>query len=122
MTLSQPSPSGQRKEWVSVIGLVLVYSVCNSMLLVLNKMSVTRVPAPSVILLAQLWSCAAFIYLLKLTKVVRFGDVSAEKLKSFGIIAVGFIAVLYCNMTTLKVGRRFYILCVFLYVTVFLCE
>ena len=103
MTLSQPLPSAQKKKWFSMIGLVLVYSVCNSMLLVLNKMSVTRVPAPSVILLAQLWSCAVFIYLLKLTEVVRFGDVSAEKLRSFGIIAVGFIAVLYCNMTTLKV-------------------
>ena len=91
------------QRWLSIVGLVLVYSLCNSMLLVLNKMAVTRVPAPSVVLLAQLWSCALFIYLLKLLNVIQFGKVSAEKLRSFGIIAVGFIAVLYCNMTTLKV-------------------
>jgi len=91
---------------LSVIALVIVYSVCNSMLLVLNKIAVTRVPVPSVILLAQLSSCAAFIYLLKLINVVRFGDVSAEKVRCFGIIAVGFIAVLYCNMSTLKVSVR----------------
>ena len=102
------SPSLHRDithRWLPIVGLVLVYSVCNSMLLVLNKMAVTRVPAPSIILLAQLWSCAVFIYLLKVINVVRFGYVSAEKVKSFGIIAVGFIAVLYCNMTTLKVRR-----------------
>lgn len=105
MTTPQPSPRTRRQQWSSVVGLVLVYSVCNSTLLVLNKMAVTRVRAPSVILLAQLWSCAFFVYLLKVIKVVQFGDVTAEKLRSFGIIAVGFIAVLYCNMTTLKVRR-----------------
>ena len=117
------------QRWLSIVGIVLVYSLCNSMLLVLNKMAVTRVPAPSVVLLAQLWSCAVFIYLLKLMNVIQFGKVSAEKLRSFGIIAVGFIAVLYCNMTTLRVRALIFFIVLFrslsfaaLLSSVFCCE
>jgi hypothetical protein len=41
--------------------MLLLYSACSSLMLVVNKMAITSMPLPSVVTLVQLLSCSAFI-------------------------------------------------------------
>lgn len=72
------------------------------MLLILNKVAVTYLPAPSFILLAQLSSCALFIRFLASTGVVECEKLEKTKAKKFALIVFGFIGTLFANVSTLK--------------------
>jgi GDP-mannose transporter len=82
--------------------LLVCYSLCSSMLLIINKLAVTYLPAPSFVLMCQLLTCAAFISALSAFGVAGCESLSSPKLKKFSLIVFGFIGTLLCNMTTLK--------------------
>ena len=82
--------------------LILAYSVSSSLLLVINKLAVAALPAPSFILLCQLSSCALFIKTLAAAGAVECEQLRANKIKQFAVIVVGFIATLYANVTALS--------------------
>lgn len=84
------------------VALILCYSACSSMLLVLNKLAVTYVPAPSFVLVCQLSCCAAFISCLHRCKVINCETIPKDKLTFFSLIVFGFVGTLFCNMSTLK--------------------
>lgn len=59
--------AGKQGVWMKVATLTACYSICSSMLLILNKVAVTRIPAPSFILACQLGSTALFVKVPPLT-------------------------------------------------------
>ena len=61
------SPAGKQGVWIKVATLTACYSLCSSMLLILNKVAVTHIPAPSFILACQLGSTALFVKVTPLT-------------------------------------------------------
>ena len=82
--------------------LILAYSVSSSLLLVINKLAIAAVPAPSFILLCQLSSCALFIRVLAAAGVVECERLRPAKARQFAVIVGGFIATLYANVTALS--------------------
>ena len=94
--------TGKYQVSAKVTFLIVAYSVCSSMLLILNKVAVTYLPAPSFILLAQLSSCALFIRFLASTGVVECEKLEKTKAKKFALIVFGFIGTLFANVSTLK--------------------
>ena len=86
-----------------ILFLTAAYSVCSSMLLILNKVAVTYVPAPSFILLCQLASCALFVKGLAVTGAVEAEPLEPEKAKKFALIVFGFIGTLFSSVTSLRV-------------------
>eukprot|EP00884_Botryococcus_braunii_P013739 jgi/Botrbrau1/22366/Bobra.0002s0043.1 len=86
----------------TVTFLIVAYSVCSSMLLILNKVAVTYIPAPSFILFCQLASCAVFVKAMSLARLVECEPLEYEKSKKFALIVFGFIGTLFANVTALK--------------------
>ncbi|KAK9834889.1 hypothetical protein WJX81_006759 [Elliptochloris bilobata] len=99
---ARSSQSAAAKRIFAVTVLVLCYSLCSSMLLILNKVAVTYVPAPSFILALQLLSCAAFVRTLSAVGAVEAEPLTLHKARPFAVIVLGFIGTLYANITSLK--------------------
>ena len=99
---TQTKRTGKYQVSPKVTFLIVAYSVCSSMLLILNKVAVTYLPAPSFILLAQLASCALFIRGLASAGVVECEKLEKAKAKKFALIVFGFIGTLFANVSTLK--------------------
>ncbi|KAK9846459.1 hypothetical protein WJX81_004321 [Elliptochloris bilobata] len=85
-----------------IVGLIVSYSLCSSMLLILNKVAVTFVPAPSFILFGQLATSAAFVQVLAAARQVECERLQWIKIQKFALIVFGFIGTLYSNVTSLK--------------------
>ena len=73
------------------------------MLLILNKVAVTYIPAPSFILTCQLASTALFVKGMASTGAVEAEPLSWSKSKKFALIVFGFIGTLFSSVTSLKV-------------------
>lgn len=73
------------------------------MLLILNKVAVTYIPAPSFILACQLASTAGFVKIMATAGVVEAEPLSWGKSKKFALIVFGFIGTLFASVTSLKV-------------------
>lgn len=95
--------AGKSKSWMRVTVLIGCYSLCSSMLLILNKVAVTYVPAPSFILACQLGSCALFVKTMAIFGAVEAEPLQYEKAKKFALIVFGFIGTLFASVTSLKV-------------------
>jgi len=72
------------------------------MLLILNKVAVTAVPAPAFILLAQVASSAGFVKALAAGGAVTCEPLEPAKARAFALIVFGFIGTLFSNVTTLR--------------------
>ncbi|CAL5222546.1 g4924 [Coccomyxa viridis] len=93
---------GKPSKVMLVTFLVVAYSLCSSMLLILNKVAVTYIPAPSFILFCQLASCALYVKLSAVAGVVDAEPLEWEKSKKFALIVFGFIGTLFSNVTSLR--------------------
>ncbi|CAL5224035.1 g6656 [Coccomyxa viridis] len=93
---------GPASKAMLVALLVVAYSLCSSMLLILNKVTVTYIPAPSFILCCQLGSCALFVKVAALAGMVDAEPLEWEKSKKFALIVFGFIGTLFSNITALQ--------------------
>lgn len=77
------------------------------MLLILNKVAVTYVPAPSFILLCQLASSALFVKGMAVSGAVEAEELHWDKSKKFALIVFGFIGTLFSSVTSLRVRPAF---------------
>jgi len=94
--------AGKQGVWMKVATLTACYSICSSMLLILNKVAVTRIPAPSFILACQLGSTALFVKGMAVAGAVEAEPLSWNKSKKFALIVFGFIGTLFASVTSLK--------------------
>jgi len=81
---------------------IFLYVTISSSMLVINKVAVTFLPAPSVVLFAQLFTSAAATALLGAVGVVEVDSFSVDKIRKFWIVAFVFLATIYANMKTLQ--------------------
>lgn len=95
--------AGKQGGWVKVAILTACYSLCSSMLLILNKVAVTYIPAPSFILACQLGSTALFVKGMAVAGAVEAEPLCWAKSKKFALIVFGFIGTLFASVTSLKV-------------------
>eukprot|EP00959_Pyramimonas_sp_CCMP1952_P278510 5823180-Pyramimonas_sp.AAC.1 len=88
---------------VSSVAFVMAAYVCTSgSMLVLNKVAVTILPQPSLVLIAQL-ACAVLSAIgLNAAGYADVDELSVDKLKRFYMVAVIFLATIFSNMKTLQ--------------------
>jgi GDP-mannose transporter len=72
------------------------------MMLIINKLAVTFLPAPSVVLFCQLLTSAVAIKLMHEGGLVESDPLIAEKVKPFMLVAIAFLGALYTNVKTLQ--------------------
>ncbi|GAB5360779.1 hypothetical protein AAMO2058_000656900 [Amorphochlora amoebiformis] len=94
-------PEGQ-KGAISATLWILVYMGVSSMMLIVNKLAIYLIKAPSTILLAQLSSTALAVKLGSFMGVIALDEISKAHLKPFSIVAAAFLSTIFCNIKTLQ--------------------
>ena len=81
---------------------IVAYASCSSTMLIINKVAVTFLPAPSVVLFCQLLTSAVAIKAMHEGGVVESDPLVAEKVKPFMLVAIAFLGALYTNVKTMQ--------------------
>ena len=71
-------------------------------MLVINKIAVHYLPAPSFVLLAQVTSSWVAVKVVGMMGYIEVDEIEAWKLKSFFPVAFAFLACIFANMKTLQ--------------------
>ena len=86
---------------VAIIG----YSLCSSTLLLVNKLSLLYFPVASVLSFIQIIVAAAIVLALKYSGTQKVDDLEWNKIKSYAVYILAFVAAIYCNMKALTVSN-----------------
>jgi GDP-mannose transporter len=81
---------------------VVGYATCSSLMLVMNKVAVHVLPAPSFVLLCQLFSSWAAVKLVGCCGCIVVDDLEWNKLKAFLPVSMAFLACIFANIKTLQ--------------------
>lgn len=82
---------------------VIGFGACSSVMLVINKVAITQLPAPGFILFLQCSLTALGIRLAAATGQIDVDPLlSGPILRAFAPVALGFLATLYCNSKALQ--------------------
>ena len=104
MKESNSSSELEKKEaaalYAKIVFGIIAYASCSSMMLIINKLAVTFLPAPSVVLFCQLLTSAVAIKLMHEGGLVESDPLIAEKVKPFMLVAIAFLGALYTNVKT----------------------
>mmetsp|Transcript_30280 Transcript_30280/g.58210 ORF Transcript_30280/g.58210 Transcript_30280/m.58210 type:complete len:329 (+) Transcript_30280:179-1165(+) len=79
-----------------------LYVVMSSSMLVINKVAVTYMPAPAMVLYAQLATSAMAAVALHHLGLVETDALDTEKIKKFYMVAFVFLGTIFANMKTLQ--------------------
>lgn len=91
-----------KQNWAKVVFGIIVYSLCSSSLLLLNKIAVTYLPSTAFVLLCQFASSIAVVKLCGLCGMLDVDPLSWEKVRKFWGVSFLFATCLYTNVMALK--------------------
>ena len=86
----------------STAAVTLGYMACSSLMLVVNKLAVHLLPAPSFVLLTQFFASWFVVKGLGLAGVIEVDALEWSKLRAFLPIAAAFLACVFANIKTLQ--------------------
>lgn len=86
----------------NVIFAVLGYATCSSLMLVVNKVCVHVLPAPSFVLLMQVATAALSVKAVGVLGFVEVDELELPKLKSFFFVSCAFLGCIFTNIKTLQ--------------------
>lgn len=78
------------------------YTIASGTLLVINKVAIVKLPAPTFLLLTQLLFSAGSVYLAHLLGVITIQKATNRQLLHFLPVVVGFIGTIYSNIKVLQ--------------------
>ena len=81
---------------------VVGYATCSSLMLVINKVAVHHLPAPSFVLLAQVTCSWVAVKAAGVLGFIEVDEMEWVKLRSFFPVAAAFLACIYTNIKTLQ--------------------
>eukprot|EP00041_Stephanoeca_diplocostata_P004690 m.49027 g.49027 ORF g.49027 m.49027 type:complete len:313 (-) comp15289_c0_seq1:226-1164(-) len=87
-----------------IITSVLFYSLCSSMMLVVNKLAMMHYKVPAVVNLLQLGSCSLFVFAIGFMG-VKTDPLKMEYARPYAIYVCAFAAGIYANMRALAVSN-----------------
>ena len=86
------------KEVFAILG----YGTCSSLMLIMNKVAVHLLPAPSLVLLCQFVASWVAVKLCGLCGCIVVDELEWKKVKQFWMVSVAFLACVYANIKTLQ--------------------
>lgn len=87
---------------MSTTVLVVGYATCSSLMLVVNKLAVHFLPAPSFVLLAQVTASWVAVKFAGCVGWIDVDELETQKLLSFLPVAAAFLACIFANIKTLQ--------------------
>lgn len=95
---SSSAPTSTTAVTVAVLG----YMLCSSLMLIVNKLAVHHLPAPSTVLLSQLIASALACRALGFAGFIEVEPLSAEKIRQFWIVPLSFLGTVFANIKILQ--------------------
>mmetsp|Transcript_6554 Transcript_6554/g.15759 ORF Transcript_6554/g.15759 Transcript_6554/m.15759 type:complete len:410 (+) Transcript_6554:136-1365(+) len=93
---------GERTSRYVVLFNLVMYCLCSSLLLVINKITVGFVPLPSLVLFLQMAATVLYIKGVELGARVEVDPLEWKKILPFLPIIAGFVSMLFTNMKALQ--------------------
>jgi GDP-mannose transporter len=90
---------------VEVIRAILLYCVCSGTMLIVNKLTVSLIPMPSLVTSIQLSLCLCTVTALKAMKIIDCDDYEWSKVKPYLYYIIAFAGSVFCNMKALSVSN-----------------
>eukprot|EP00928_Gymnodinium_smaydae_P096671 TRINITY_DN8589_c1_g3_i1.p1 TRINITY_DN8589_c1_g3~~TRINITY_DN8589_c1_g3_i1.p1 ORF type:complete len:490 (-),score=101.40 TRINITY_DN8589_c1_g3_i1:242-1711(-) len=81
---------------------VMGFMTCSSLMLVINKVSITCLPYPATVLMLQLLCCAAGVRIAGLLGFIEVEELNYEQVRRFGVTPLAFLATLLANIKILE--------------------
>ena len=81
---------------------VVGYAACSSMMLIVNKLAVHLLPAPSFVLLAQVTCSWVAVKVCGLLGFIDVDELEWPKAKGFFLVSVAFLACIFANIKILQ--------------------
>ena len=81
---------------------IVFYASCSSTMLVINKLAVYHIQAPSFVLFCQVAATAAVVWTASRAGVVQADAFDMAKVKAFSFVVAAFVAAIFTNMKTLQ--------------------
>lgn len=85
-----------------VVVSIVLYAVCSSVMLVINKVTISLIPIPGAVFVAQFLATFAGVMAGKGSGALVVDDLTAEKAFRFAPYTCAFVAALYCNGKVLQ--------------------
>ena len=101
-TLLKERSSAENRARGAVAMAVAGYATCSSLMLILNKIAVHTLPAPSLVLFVQLMLAAAVVRGAGMAGLADVDKLEYEKVRGFAPVALAFLCVIYANIKTLQ--------------------
>uniref|UniRef100_A0A7S2TNR7 Sugar phosphate transporter domain-containing protein n=1 Tax=Lotharella oceanica TaxID=641309 RepID=A0A7S2TNR7_9EUKA len=79
-----------------------IYMLVSSTMLIVNKLAIFLLGAPSTILFCQLAATAVAVKIVAAAGMIELDQLSMEHLKPFTIVSMAFLATIYANIKTLQ--------------------
>eukprot|EP00908_Phaeocystis_cordata_P004499 Transcript_14879.p2 GENE.Transcript_14879~~Transcript_14879.p2 ORF type:complete len:318 (-),score=164.82 Transcript_14879:1463-2416(-) len=86
------------KEVFAILG----YATCSSLMLIMNKVAVHVLPAPSFVLLMQFFASWFAVKLCGMCGCIVVDELEMKKLRQFFMVSVAFLACVFANIKTLQ--------------------
>jgi len=96
------SASGEGMGIASTAFAVAGYAACSSLMLIVNKLAVHLLPAPSFVLLAQVTCSWASVKLCGVLGLIDVDELEWPKAKGFFFVSVAFLACIFANIKILQ--------------------
>eukprot|EP00929_Paragymnodinium_shiwhaense_P064925 TRINITY_DN325_c0_g3_i1.p1 TRINITY_DN325_c0_g3~~TRINITY_DN325_c0_g3_i1.p1 ORF type:complete len:542 (-),score=125.36 TRINITY_DN325_c0_g3_i1:26-1651(-) len=90
--------SSKQNAVLAVVG----FMTCSSMMLIVNKLAITCLPFPMTVLVLQLLSCGLGVRFVGMLGFIEVEGLQWEKVKSFGVTPIAFLATLLANLKVLE--------------------
>lgn len=94
----EEADDSKRPLWI----VILYYTLASGTLLVINKVAIVQLPAPTFVLLAQLIFSAAAVMGAHLLGAVTITQATARQLMHFLPVVLGFLGTIYANIKVLQ--------------------
>lgn len=91
-----------QRQSSKVVFAVAAYATCSASMLIVNKLCITYLPAPTMVLFLQLSFTALAIRTMTHAGIVDADPLDVEKAKPFVLVALAFLGALYTNVKTLQ--------------------
>ena len=101
---SQSPVSKKPPTYVQLVSAIVGYSLCNSQLLIINKITLAYVPAPCFLLFCQLLASGVAVRVLAELRVLVADKLDVEKAKGFLVVVFTFVTTLFANMKSIQLA------------------
>jgi len=93
---------GQQTSRHVLVFNLLMYVLCSSLLLVINKVTVGLIPMPGFVLFAQMLASVGYVKVMESSLGLKVDKFEKQKVLSFIPVVAGFVGMLFTNMKALQ--------------------